>query len=66
VSTQGFIKNLYLEFPGIDGHFDRNFLDILPGEKVEIIFETKSEIPNQNLKPVFRSLNRINNSLTAK
>jgi len=38
----------------------------LPGEKVEIIFETKSEIPNQNLKPVFRSLNRINNSLTAK
>jgi beta-mannosidase len=66
VSTQVFIKNLYLEFPGIDGHFDRNFLDILPGEKVEIIFETKSEIPNQNLKPVFRSLNRINNSLTAK
>jgi len=59
VSNQVLIKNLYLEFPGIDGHFDRNFIDILPGEKVEIIFETESEIPNQNLKPVHWSLNNI-------
>ena len=59
ISGKSFIKNLYLEFPDIEGHFDRNFFDILPGEKAEVIFETKSEIPVENLKPVFRNLNRI-------
>ncbi len=60
ISGKSLIKNLYLEFPDIDGHFNRNFVDVLPHEKVEVIFETKSEIPNDNLKPVVRTLNMIN------
>jgi len=62
ISAKSLIKNLYLEFPDIDGHFDRNFVDVLPGEKMEVVFETKHEIPNANLKPVIWSLNEINSA----
>lgn len=60
ISSKSLIKNLCLEFPGVDGHFDRNFFDVLPGEKVEVVFTTMSAIPEANQIPSFRCLNRIN------
>jgi hypothetical protein len=59
ISAKSLIKNLFLEFPDIDGHFDRNFVDVLSGEKMEVVFETKSEFTDQNLKPAIRTLNMI-------
>jgi len=60
ISSKHLTKNLCLEYPGIEGHFDQNFFDVLPGEKIEAVFETKSIIADQNLKPVIRCLNMIN------
>ncbi len=60
ISSKHLTKNLSLEYPGVDGYFDQNFFDVLPGEKIETVFETKSVIADQNLKPVFRCLNMIN------
>jgi beta-mannosidase len=60
ISSKHLTKNLSLEYPGVDGYFDQNFFDVLPGEKIETVFETKSVIADQNLKPVIRCLNMIN------
>lgn len=53
------IKNLYLLYPGIDGHFGDNFIDLLPGEKKTVLFETSSIMPENKTKPGFRTLNQI-------
>ena len=59
LSSKVLVKNVYLEYPGIEGHFSLNFFDLLPGESKEVLFETMITIPDDNLKPGIRSLNKI-------
>ena len=59
LSSSKLIKNLYLEYPGIEGHFSDNFFDLLPGEKKAVFFETSAIIPENKSKPAFKLLNQL-------
>ena len=40
-------KNIYLNFPGIEGFFSDNYFDVLPGKEYKVIFspKDKSQVP---------------------
>jgi len=44
ITSKKLIKNLFLEMPGIEGRFDKNFFDVLPGESVVVIYQTNEQI----------------------
>ena len=44
LSSDKLVKNILLTSPGIDGFFSDNYFDILPGQTVEVTFETKELI----------------------
>ncbi|MCD6596843.1 MAG: glycoside hydrolase family 2 protein [Bacteroidales bacterium] len=46
LSSNKLVKNIYLTTPGIDGFFSDNYFDILPGQTVELSFETKDQTSN--------------------
>ncbi len=46
LSSDKLVKNIYLTTPGIDGFFSDNYFDILPGQTVELSFETKDQTSN--------------------
>ena len=54
--TDKLAKNAYLSLPGTDGFFTDNYLDLLPGETVEIVFRTKEKVENIGEKVVVRTL----------
>jgi beta-mannosidase len=35
-------KNIYLDFPEVEGFFSENYMDILPGEELMVYFSPKS------------------------
>ncbi|MEJ2004127.1 MAG: adenylate/guanylate cyclase domain-containing protein [Cyclobacteriaceae bacterium] len=38
ISSDNLVKNLFLEFEKVDGHFSDNYFDVLPGKEIRIIF----------------------------
>jgi beta-mannosidase len=37
-------KNVYLDFPEVEGFFSENYMDIIPGEELMVYFSPKSMI----------------------
>jgi hypothetical protein len=35
-------KNVYLDFPEVEGFFSKNYMDIIPGEELTVYFTPKS------------------------
>ncbi|MBI9033134.1 MAG: glycoside hydrolase family 2 protein [Bacteroidales bacterium] len=46
LNTDKLAKNIHLEFPDVEGFFTDNYFDLIPGETVEVVFETEVEIQN--------------------
>jgi beta-mannosidase len=44
ITSEKLIKNLYLELPGAEGRFDKNFFDVLPGDSVVVFYQTTERI----------------------
>lgn len=42
LSSQKLAKNVYLDFPEVEGFFSKNYMDIIPGEEQTIYFSPKS------------------------
>jgi beta-mannosidase len=40
------VKDLYLNFEGVEGFFSDNYFDLLPGTTQQITFKTKEKIKN--------------------
>jgi beta-mannosidase len=59
LTSNTLIKNICLEYTGIEGHLSQNFFDLLPNETKEVVFETKSSLPDSKLIPKIYSLNKI-------
>ncbi len=59
INSPVLIKNLALSHQTIDGRFDRNFLDVLPGESTTVHFTTDDETGNFTNGLQVRSLNRL-------
>jgi beta-mannosidase len=51
VSSNTLAKNAYLRFEGIDGWFEDNYFDLLPGEERKVLFKTEQVIkrPDESL-----------------
>jgi len=56
LTAESFIKDLYLNFPGVDGHFLDNYFDLIKGETKEIIFETEAGTALSNAQLSWMSL----------
>ena len=57
VSTDRLIKNLCLDLPGIEGRFDNNFFDVLPGDTVKVLLKTDEIIDFDKNKFLLHQLN---------
>ncbi len=49
-------KNIYLEFPDVEGFFTDNYFDLIPGEWMEVVFETDIDIANAEASLKFRTI----------
>jgi beta-mannosidase len=45
LSADKFARAVYLSVPGRAGFFTENYLSIVPGQKVEVLFRTEAPIP---------------------
>jgi beta-mannosidase len=59
VSTDRLIKNLYLEFPGVEGSFSDNFVDVPPGDTVLFLFRTNEQIKDIEHRLLVYHLNKF-------
>lgn len=57
VSADKLAKNIYLTAPGVEGFFSDNFFDILPGQTVEVSFETKEQ--NESFEDVLQIVSLV-------
>ncbi|PWT79888.1 MAG: hypothetical protein C5B44_06205 [Acidobacteria bacterium] len=50
LSSDTFARAVYLSSPDYEGSFDDNYFDLIPGEKVEINFSSRTRIPSATFR----------------